>query len=278
MNGIKDSLKRTFSAKDIALKIFMIVFVAGMIFFFSSSIWFPAPQNYVNASPLNKIFEMESRDISIGRWDYSPEQQMMEVEINVNNKSADGINKYEFTARERNAGRLKVEKVIEEPNFIILRISEFPKRWSSISVAMNVENSNTLLRLYTNARDVTAVDRLEKLSLTEYQALHIDGVIKSYENEIKTFEKDITECLEQIENIEDNINNVESNMEYQTEAEKKNSEDIIMKNSATIGTLRETITSDQDKIAEFKKRIEMANAQKEELLNPSKDEKEDTNE
>lgn len=83
-----------------------------------------------DASYLTNIGEenkWEDRYITINRWQYSENQHLMEVDLTVENKSYDGINKYKYSAVDLMGNVLKCEAKIEEDNWIVLRISDIPK-------------------------------------------------------------------------------------------------------------------------------------------------------
>ena len=76
-----------------------------------------------DASYLTNIGEenkWEDRYITINRWQYSENQHLMEVDLTVDNKSYDGINKYKYSAVDLMGNVLKCEAKIEEDNWIVL--------------------------------------------------------------------------------------------------------------------------------------------------------------
>ena len=140
-----------------AIRFFIIIFffVGGYVFFFSSTYWMPTSADASYLTKIGVTNSWEDREVTINRWQYSETQQLMEIDLDVANKSYDGINKYKFSAMDLKGNKLKCDVMIEEDDWIILRISGIPKRWSDVSLRMEMpDGTGDRLKLYTNVVDV----------------------------------------------------------------------------------------------------------------------------
>ena len=98
---------------------FMIIFVFGYLFFFTSSLWMPATYTGVDITPIGKTVNAGERAITVDAWNYCPEQKKMEIMIEIENNSIDGIDRYDWKVRTRE-GVLEVKAVLEATDFVVL--------------------------------------------------------------------------------------------------------------------------------------------------------------
>ena len=85
-------LSSSISAKLLACFVF-----AGYLFFFSSRLILPGGIS-AEYTPIGTELEFpgQNKTVTVSRWEYSPEQHLMEVELLFDNRSFDGINTYVF--------------------------------------------------------------------------------------------------------------------------------------------------------------------------------------
>ena len=149
--------------------LFFFFFIGGYLFFFTSMYWMPDNGTAKRLTKLHEVIEWNQRDLSLLRWEYSEEQQLMEVELEIINKEFDPDNEYEFSAIESSGQRMKVEVVLKEPDWIILQIKDIPKRFREISLHMEMEHDENkgVVRLYTNRNDVKRVSDIHEKTRKE---------------------------------------------------------------------------------------------------------------
>lgn len=249
--------------RNMFLYIFLIVFIGGYGLFFTSKSWFPGRDDVIAATKFNITRTWEKREITLDNWVYSKSQRMMEIQIDINNTSYDGIDKYKFTAVDRKKGFLDVQTVVENNDFVVLRIINLKADWSEISLRMNlpgVENSSTY-KMYTNKYDVSAVSNIEDKTENQYLLAKLQNMIDSYTEQIKDLSKQIEDTQKVINNCNSDIEALKAKKKYQTDEEKKDTDQMISDANTKISSLSAEITENNSDVLEYKARIEKTKEQ-----------------
>lgn len=248
---------------NLALFGIVFFFVAGYIFFFSSTMWMPSNLAASLQTPLKENVQWGERTLQIRRWDYCETEQVMEVEIDMDNKSFDGKNHYQYSAINRNNDQLKVVKMIEDSDWIVLRIENVTDNFGEISLRMDMmgEPDDNTLKLYTNVNAVKRVKNLEKRDRKGYQLLRLQRDTESYQKEISTLEKKKKSLLEKNQRMQDEINHLQSEESYQTEEMKAEQTDKINEIQSEISANQDEIQSYDLQLKEKRERIELIKKQ-----------------
>lgn len=247
----KQNLRRH---RNIVYISFLVFLIMGYTLFFTSKTWYWNDGDLVKATPFNSPMSVAGREVILTRWEYSPEENLMEVELNISNQSTDGIEKYNYFAMERRKGMLKIESIVSDSNFVVLRILNVPKNWKEISLQMQV-SQNDVLKFYTNKNSIAMVDSIEDLSKDEYIYRSIENNILYYNDMIKTKKKSIKNLKEKIEIAENHIEQYQTDKVYQTEEERSSTDTKIGNLNLEIENFKSSIETEQDDISEFQKRI-----------------------
>ncbi len=242
-----EKIKRLRLKKNFFLYSFLTLVIVGYSFFFVGGN-FMFDNVRVEASTIGKVFEHEKRNITLLRWDYSKEQQLMEVELSVQNLAYDGINDYEFTCELRPSSDVSIKQIISEDSFIVLQIENIPSDFTEISLRFIVPGTNTWLRLYSNKEAINYVDTLTAKSLVEYE---IDSLLRTIENH----EKDISELDNLIKDKETEIENITASILSDEERKKYMTADEIEDINKTIDDRKELISSSQALIQNYQLQI-----------------------
>lgn len=248
---------------NLALFGIVFFFIAGYIFFFSSTMWMPSNLAASLQTPLKENVQWGERTLQIRRWDYCETEQVMEVEIDMDNKSFDGKNHYQYSAINRNNDQLKVVKMIEDSDWIVLRIENVTDNFGEISLRMDMmgEPDDNTLKLYTNVNAVKRVKNLEKRDRKGYQLLRLQRDTESYQKEISTLEKKKKSLLEKNQRMQDEINHLQSEESYQTEEMKAEQTDKINEIQSEITANQDEIQSYDLQLKEKRERIELIKKQ-----------------
>lgn len=252
-----------------SIRFFIIIFffVGGYAFFFSSTYWMPAS---VDASYLTRIGvenTWNDRRVTINRWDYSLEQNLMEVELSVENKSYDGKNTYDFSAVDLRGRKLVTKTQVADPDWIVLQITEIPEKWSDISLRMEIACVNQdRLKLYTNINDVNKVTTIESLNRTGYLQKRFESEIANYQAEVEAKKNEIEKLQREITEVQKEIERITEAKLYQTDKQKQESDTLIADANSTISTKEKQIHTLNGDIEEINRRIEMKEKQKEDLI------------
>lgn len=246
---------------------FAVVFFVGYVFFFTSNIWMPRSYEDVRVTKIGSVVEANDRKVTLISWSFCEEQHLMEVVLDISNASIDGIEKYNFTAFDRNEGMCEVTKVIDTPNFVVLQIRKVPSRWTELSLRLDADSSLanqatadfTTMRFYTSKRVVDRVDDITVKSEKEYR-------LKACELKIKGFNDDINNALEEIKELDSVIAQADERIvalnqerEFQTASEKTETLNQISNIEATKETAIMQKQGKESDIRELEEKIEKQN-------------------
>lgn len=260
---MKKNYEMTKRKGNLALFGIVFFFIAGYIFFFSSTMWMPSNLAASLQTPLKENVQWGERTLQIRRWDYCETEQVMEVEIDMDNKSFDGKNHYHYSAINRNNDQLKVVKMIEDSDWIVLRIENVTDNFGEISLRIDMmgEQDDNTLKLYTNVNAVKRVKDLEKRDGKGYQLLRLQRDTESYQKEISTLEKKKKSLLEKNQRMQEEINHLQSEESYQTEEMKAEQTDKINEIQSEITANQDEIQSYDLQLKEKRERIELIKKQ-----------------
>lgn len=245
---------------NLPLFLALFLFVGGYLFFFSSNYWMPANLSAKLQTELRENINWGERTVQIRRWEYLEADAVMEVELDVTNHSYDRKNHYYYSALDRSGKQLTVEAVLEESDWIILRISEIKKDFGEISLRlMKSENDENILRLYTNANDVKRVDSLPKRDKAGYQVLRLQEDMAVYEKQNQSYEKKIKKLQEKTARMLEEIEHLQSKSSYQTEEQLLETDERVKEIQAEMEENEESVASLTEKIKENRKRIDLLN-------------------
>ena len=161
---------------------------------------------------------------------------------------------------------LKCEVMIEEDDWIVLRISDIPKRWSDVSLRMEMpDGTGDRLKLYTNVVDVERVTELKSMDKNGYMAQKFNIEISNMQKEVKSNNKQIDKLNNEIAEVQKEIERINKEKIYQTDKEKTESDTLIAEANSTITSKQKDIQELMADIDEINKRIDMKNKEKSDL-------------
>lgn len=239
-------------------RFFIFLFIGGYIFFFTSKIWMPTAGDATMLTKIGSSVNWNDREMKLLRWQYSPDQKLMEVELAVNNKKFDGINNYKYEAVESNGTVLKTNVIIEDPDWIIVQIEGVSKKFSEVSfrIMTTEEDANIeTLKLYTNTNDVSRVDKLEVRTRNGYLVTRYEEEITNYQNEIDDLTTQVSENESQIKEIKKEIKRLLSKKDYETEEEKTETNILINEARSSMKNLQSKNDANETQISEYQERI-----------------------
>lgn len=262
-------MKKLSERKSYVLGAFCLFYVLGIFFFFSSNYWMPQSDGGVVATKIGKTYVFSDRDITLERWQFSEEQQIMEIELKILNHSTDSIQHLFYAAVDQSKKEVPVTVIYEENGMVVLRMEDLPQNWKAISFRIKLTaDSEDVLKLYTNRDAVEKVAKIQDKSEVEYFVQREENNIREYEDQIQEIEDEIQRLLEQIDNVNNNINNLYSSKKYQTEEEQLQTDKAIQE-------LEDSIVSYQESVAEYdseKRNLESKILQSQQLIEDYKEE------
>ena len=171
-----------------------------------------------------KMLEPNSeRSIILTRWDYSSKQRKMQIQFQIENKSYDGKDRYEWAAVDRNKGELKTKAVYQDRNILVVEIEEVPKNWSIISLRMGMEgedpNQAFLFKVYGNDTNIRSVSLIDQDDKNDFYIYDLENEIALDRKEIKKQEKIVVDQEKKLRELQAIINSKTSDLKYMTEKE-----------------------------------------------------------
>lgn len=267
-----EKFKKILKRKDRNLCIFLLIFLVGWFFFITSNHWYPDSGYGIEPTQLYSKKVLGDREIYLTRWQYVPEDRVMEAEFMINDKTLSGESEYTYVAQ-TNAGRsLKTEVVSYNAEYAVIRITNVPKRWGEISIHMitekeeqeeNSKSKEVTAKFYTNKKSVEIVKELPKKDVAEYYQQHIDNLITHQEELIEKYQEEIQKNdKKQIERAE-KILELQSEMIYLTDTEKSDTENLITQAKKEICNFEEEKDELLEDIKECNDKIEKLKQKKE---------------
>lgn len=209
------------------LTAFLVIFIAGYVFFFSSSVWMPIPYEGVTVTPYGTGIEQNDRTVMIDNWTYSEADKKMEITISIEDLSLDGIKSYVWQVRTPQE-YLKTKVIIDTPEFVVIHVENIPRRWAELALIMNIspeeqqKNSDfSELRLYTSDLYVNKVEHITEKSLDEYLKVARTDRIASYKNQLAEKMEEKKRIEDGIKVANDKISELEKSLDFKTEEEQE---------------------------------------------------------
>jgi len=245
------SLSKVKAGSTMFYRAVILVFIVGYIFFFTSKFWINDGGGRVKPTKLFSAISVGDKDITVFRWNYSKKQKLMEIEIEIDNKSPQiKTDAYRFSAYEVQNGLLKTKNIYETDKYLVVHVLNVPENWSEMSVRMfENDKSDALTKLYANKDSVGVVESIDTLSEREYESRHIDDIEEYYKKVIEDTNTDIQTAKDEITAEEIAIADITAEMEFMTEKEKETA-------NTRINSIRQAKESNIKKIEDYKAKIE----------------------
>ena len=204
---------------DKSLKVFLVIFIIGFSFFFSSRLIFPKVYRGIDVSIPGDVIDMESYIFTLESWDYAEKDKAFEIILSVQNLTLNKHPKYEFTLKADNdVIETKIYKNIKDER-LVLRAYNIPKRWTEVTLSIAAGRSNSHIGM--NDKEVHKTDRLEDLSNKDYEIKARKALMAGLKVKVQNEEREIKKLDAKINYAYDKLVKLDEEMENQTEAEKE---------------------------------------------------------
>ena len=256
--------------KNTMFLVILLLVAAGYLFFFTSAQTIPGG-NSVTATKMNQPLTFDDqRTVTLTRWDYSPEQSVMEIEMEIENQSFDGLDNYVFTSLSKNLGQseLTVTPIIAAKDFYVIQLADVPSDWKSISLRIKVDDPSKtdILKCYANTESVQTVPELHAKTKNEYLRDRLLRKISEYQTEIETLKSDYELNNQKIAALEDKNHQLEDGKKYQTAEEIEETNREIQSNKNQLEALKTEQENNLTDQAEYEQRIIKTQEQADDLI------------
>lgn len=268
-NFFLDKQKKIKTQSGKFLSTFLIIFLAGYLFFFTSSLFMPAPKAEVSATSIGTTISGADRNFTLLSWDYCKKQRAMQIVLELSDNSIDGIKELEYLAVEKTKGNLDCEVYINEKDFAVIFIKNIPRKWSEISLHIDIpktdEREAVTLKMYTTKDTVANVDKITKKDKNEFYKTAIETQIANFKKEIDDKEKEIKNKENKLVEADEKIKDKEEKQAFETSEEKEKSNRIIQQIVGEKEKINTEIADLKAEISELEAKIEMQESKKESL-------------
>lgn len=243
---------------------FFLIFVIGYSLFFTSKIWMPTKKGNMDTH-IGEIIEKNGHEVSILSWEYLEKNNEMEIYLYKNNKTADGIENFKYTAVDKNKGDIKSKTVYEDNELAVIHLINVPKRWKNISLRIDIKNNinkNTdnfetikLYKLKENVKKVSDRNAFKFKSEKEYKIRVCNLKIKIIYKKIDNIRKNNSKLNHQLEKCDDKILELEEKAKYMTDEEKLDNTNVIAEIRNEKTAFQTKIFDNQNEIRELENKI-----------------------
>lgn len=253
--------KRLRNNQNAKFPLFILFALLGYSFFLSSNVWFPDLSKARSYSPMDTVYTLDNRDFTLKNWAWSPTQNLMEIEIDVDNKNYDSLDKYLFSCRDKKYTPLPTKAIIEEKNLLIIHITDVPPDFNELSFRIKVDygedtkETGDMVRFYTNRNDVSIVDEIKPLTINQYYIARLGRGIEAYKKEIDAKKAFISDINFKIAQAEEDISLLRNSIPIQSMDEASLSQKKIDAIGETISDFLSQIENAEQEIFEIEDKI-----------------------
>jgi hypothetical protein len=208
---------------------------------------------------LGKSFQLSTQSLTLERWEYNPNQDIMEVDLKVDLIPNEVTDSLEFTAKEKKNPNqsLHVKVGLQTENNYILIIPHVPKDYQAISLKIKETGSDKdPINLYTDYRKVKLNLQLREKTKTDYALDQIENDIQDHQNEIKSFVQQQSTSERIILKLNQEVYQISSDKKYETMKEQMTSDNTIKQKQEDIQQQKDLIAGLKDQQQEAEEEIQ----------------------
>lgn len=221
-------------------RIVLIFILAGLyLFFFTSKITMNAQSDLQYTAYNTPITISTNKSVKIIKWTYSPNQNIMEIELSYSNQTFDGNDDLTFAAYTRQSTlssgtATAVDTIIDEPTYKVIHVT-VPDKFKEVS--LQISDGNSSAKIYSNINEVEQISSITILSPAEYKNRLIGYDIIKYQDEYTQLQSDIDKNNITITNIDSTNLKLEADKTYQSSEQQKETDATIKSNNQNKQTL-----------------------------------------
>lgn len=253
------------------LYIFLVIFILGYAFFFLSPYIMPKTYEGVRVTDIGEVINANDRKITLDDWTYSKSQKAMEIVLEVENYSIDGIEEYRYEVRDRHKG-YKTREVLNENGLVVIRAYKLPKDWTEIVLRVGISPEDQeknpefgTIKLYTNDLSVRNIEKIEDKTREGYLKDSYTLRITKYTDRIREIDQEIEEDVSQKAEADVKIAELQESMSLQTENEQKDTALNIADLNMIKDSMDNMISQLNEEKKDLEKKIEILNSKLKDL-------------
>lgn len=239
-------------------------------FFFTSKLTIPQPitsEKDVTALGVEEEYT-ENRSVTLVSAEYSKDQEIMEIVLNLKNNNYDNVDMYYYalTAMNEKSSKIKIKEIFNEDLFTVIRLEGVKKNYREIEfmLAPKVGDINEISDEMTatvilNKYNVDTVNRINtSKTKTDYLQERLVGMVDQLKDRLERQEDKLQQLKTKKSSLEKEITDSEKEQKYMTAEEVQEMTERNQSNQDTILETDELIKKQQKKIEKTQREIKDA--------------------
>lgn len=236
-------------------------------FFFTSKLTIPQP--ITSAKDVTALGSeedyAENRSVTLVSAEYSRDQEIMEIVLNLKNSNYDNIDEYYYalTAVNEKSSKIKIKEIFNEDLFTVIRLEGVKKNYREIEfmLAPKVDDINEISDEMTatvilNKYNVDSVSKINtSKTKTDYLKERLVGMTEQLEDRIARQKDKLQQLKTKKASLEKEITDSEKEQKYMTAEEVREMTERNQSNQDTIAETEELIEKQQKKIEKTQREI-----------------------
>ncbi len=258
------------------LLIFLIVFIVGYGFFFSSKAWMPSDEKKIIPTEMMVDLKANNRVIRPIEIEYSEADESIRFYFEMNKVSTDAIDEYRYSMATNDGVHQGMIAYHNESLYVIDfdNVDDFEE----ISIRIDSKNkkdkdSFPTIKIYQFKEGLKDVKTISELKGEAYDIVATEYKIDGFEREIESIEGDIEKENDIIEEGNESIEALRKDEEYKTLEEINEMKEEIQTIEADIQSAQGRIDDKNKEIAELQERIQKNKLKLNDLKGADGDEK-----
>lgn len=240
------------------------------IFFFTSKLTVPQPITKADNVTIPGTEEefAQNRSVTLLSAEYSKDQEMLEMVLNLKNENYDNVNDYYYalTAVNENSADIEIKEVIKEDLLAVIRLQGVKKNYREIEFMIapklgpiNEISDDMTASIILNKYNVTTVSKIDTAKTkTEYLQERLIGMTQQLESKLDKQEYKLEQLETKKAALQKEIEDSEKEEKYMTAAEAKSTALRNAENQELILDTEDLIQKQKEKITKTKAEIEDA--------------------
>lgn len=239
-------------------------------FFFTSKLTIPQPitsEKDVTALGVEEEYT-ENRSVTLVSAEYSKDQEIMEIVLNLKNNNYDNVDTYYYalTVMNEKSSKIKIKEIFNEDLFTVIRLEGVKKNYREIEfmLAPKVGDINEISDEMTatvilNKYNVDTVNRINtSKTKTDYLQERLVGMVDQLKDRLERQEDKLQQLKTKKSSLEKEITDSEKEQKYMTAEEVQEMTERNQSNQDTILETDELIKKQQKKIEKTQREIKDA--------------------
>ena len=210
----------------------------------------------------------ENRSVTLVSAEYSKDQEIMEIVLNLKNNNYDNVDTYYYalTAMNEKSSKIKIKEIFNEDLFTVIRLEGVKKNYREIEfmLAPKVGDINEISDEMTatvilNKYNVDTVNRINtSKTKTDYLQERLVGMVDQLKDRLERQEDKLQQLKTKKSSLEKEITDSEKEQKYMTVEEVQEMTERNQSNQDTILETDELIKKQQKKIEKTQREIKDA--------------------